>query len=258
MARRSVALVVALAIAALGTTMIIWYVQGVDARAADGREYVEVLAATDLIEPGESVADAVDADKIRPRRVARDDVGPDALRSTSAIEDLVALSTVYPGQQLVAQQFGEPGGQQVLGIPGDRLAISVELTDPERVAGFVSPGSWVAIFVSGEPELYRQDGSTRKLPPLTRVLLPKVQVLGVGDTTVTPRTTTDGDGTETTEQVPRTILTIAVSQREAERVIYGGRNGDLTFALRTEKSRVVDRPGTTARDLAPEMFRGVS
>jgi pilus assembly protein CpaB len=258
MARRAVALTVALAIAALGTTMIIWYVQGVDARAAEGQEYVEVVTATDVIAPGESVKDALDAGKLVTRRVVRNDLSADALASTTSIKGKVALSTIYPGQQLIEQQFGEPGGQQVLGIPGDRLAISVELTDPERVAGFVSPGSWVAIFVSGEPELYRADGSTQKLPPLTRILLPKVQVLGVGDTTVTPRTTTDDAGNETTEQVPRTILTIAVTQKEAERVIYGGRNGDLTFALRTTKSRVVNGPGTTARELAPELFRGVS
>lgn len=258
MARRAVALIVALAIAALGTTMIIWYVQGLDARAAEGQEHVEVVTATELIAPGETVQEALDAGKLETRDVVRDDLSAEALTSTSSIEGQVALSTIYPGQQLIAQQFGAPGGQQVLGIPGERLAISVELTDPERVAGFVSPGSSVAIFVSGDPELYLPDGSTRKLPPLTRILLPKVQVLGVGDTTVTPRTTTDGDGNETTEQVPRTILTIAVTQDEAERVIYGARNGDLTFALRTEKSRVVNGPGTTARELAPELYRGVS
>lgn len=258
MARRSIALVAALAIAALGTTMIIWYVQGLDAQAADGQEYVEVLTAADVIAPGESVKDALAADKLQTRRVVRDDLSGDALGSTEAIKDLVALGTIYPGQQLVAQQFGEPGGQEVLGIPDKRMAISVELTDPERVAGFVSPGSWVAIFVSADPELYLSDGSTRKLEPMTRVLLPKVQVLGVGDTTVVPRTTKDDDGTETTEQVPRTILTVAVTQKEAERVIYGSRNGDLTFALRTDKSRVVNEPGTTAREIAPELFRGVS
>ncbi|MGB0099244.1 MAG: Flp pilus assembly protein CpaB [Nocardioides sp.] len=258
MARRSLLLLVAFAIAAIGATMLVVYVQGVDARATEGQERVAVLTATELIEPGESVEDALAAGKLDKREVARADLSDDALTSVGAVDGLVAIGTVYPGQQLIAQQFGEPGSQQVLGIPGERMAISVELTDPERVAGFVSPGSWVAIFVSGEPELYLEDGSTRQLPPLTRILLPKVQVLGVGATTIVPRTTTDDDGSETTEQVPQTILTIAVNQREAEEVIYGARNGDLTFALRTDKSRVVDRPGATARDLAPELFRGQS
>lgn len=254
MARRSAVLIVALAVAALGTIMIILYVQGVDARAAEGQETVKVVMATEVIDPGESVADAVEAGKIVSREIPRGDLGEGAVTSSAAIKDLIALGTVYPGQQLVSQQFGEPGGQQVLGIPGKRMAISVELTDPERVAGFVNPGSWVAIFMSGDPELYLKDGSTQKMPPLTRILLPKVQVLGVGDTAVVPRTTTEDDGTETTEQVPRTILTIAVTQDEAEKVIYSARNGDLTFALRTDDTLVVDRPGATAREIAPELY----
>lgn len=258
MARRSILLLVAVAVAAIGTTMLVVYVQGASARATEGQEYITVLAATELIEPGEGVEDAAAAGKIAERKVVRDDLTAGALRSTDEVADLVALGTIYAGQQLIAAQFGSPGSEQVLGITGERMAISVELTDPERVAGFVQPGSWVAIFMSGEPELYRKDGSTQRLAPLTRILLPKVQVVGVGTTSVSSRTTTDDDGNETVEEVPRTILTIAVTQQQAEAVIYSSRNGSLTFALRTDKTRVVDRPGTTARDIAPEIFRSAS
>jgi pilus assembly protein CpaB len=258
MARRSILFLVALTIAALGATMVIWYVQGIDARAADTQEQSTVVVATARLEPGESVADAVEAGKLVERQVAVADLPAEAVSSTAGLDGLVALGTIYAGQQLVSDQLGAPGSQQVLGIPDGRMAISVELTDPERVAGFVSPGSWVAIFVSGDVEAYLADGSTRKLPTVTRILLPKVQVLGVGDTTVTSRTTKEDDGTQTTEQVPRTILTIAVTQDQAQKVIYSARNGDLTFALRTDRTRVADRSGTTAREIAPELFRGES
>lgn len=258
MARRSILLLVAMAVAALGTTMLVVYVQGANARATAGQQRTTVLTATAVIEPGETVEDALAAGKIEEREVVRDAIAPGALGSTAEVDDLVSLGTIYVGQQLIADQFGDPGSEEVLGIPGDRVAISVELTDPERVAGFVQPGSWVAIFMSGEPELYRADGSTQRLAPLTRILLPKVQVLGVGTTAVTSRRTTDDDGNETVEEVPRTILTIAVTQREAEAVIYSSRNGSLTFALRTEDSRVTDRPGVTARDIAPELFRSAA
>lgn len=132
----------------------------------------------------------------------------------------------------------------------------MELTDPARVAGFVNPGSRVAIFASGDPELIKEDGSTQELSPYTRLLLPDVQVIGVGTTTVQQRTTTTEDGEQTTEEVPRTILTVAVSQEEAERVIYAARNGDLSFALRNDSSKVQDNAGVTAVDIMPEVFRG--
>ncbi|WP_243056352.1 Flp pilus assembly protein CpaB [Nocardioides sp. SR21] len=258
MARRSLLLLVAIVTAALGATMLVVYVQGADARAADGQERVTVLVATESVEPGETVQHAIDAGKFDEREVAQDDLSAQALTSTDGLDGLVAIGRIYPGQQLIAAQFGDPGSEEVLGIPDELMAISVELTDPERVAGFVQPGSWVAIFMSGDPELYLKDGTTRKLAPLTRLMLPKVQVLGVGTTSVTSRTTTEDDGTETTQEVPRTILTIAVNQAQAEEVIYASRNGDLTFALRTDKTRVVDRPGVTAGDIAPEILRGVS
>lgn len=256
MARRSILLSVAFAIATLGTAMIILYVQGVDARATEGQQRVEVLTATDVIDAGESVADAQAAGKLEKTEVVRDDMIEGALSSTSSIDDKVALGAIYPGQQIIGQQFGAPGSEDTLTIPDDKLAVSVELTDPARVAGFVNPGSWVAIFASGDPEVYKPDGTTQKLSKYTRILLPKVQVIGVGDTTVTSRTTTE-DGKETTEQIPRTILTIAVDQEQAERVIYAARNGDLAFALRTDKSKASSNPGVTASDIMPEIFRGL-
>ena len=66
------------------------------------------------------------------------------------------------------------------------MAISVNLTDPARVAGFVNPGSEVTIFMSGT-----DPASTE---PFTRMLLDRVTVLGVGSTTPTTTTTTTEEG----------------------------------------------------------------
>lgn len=255
MARRTILLSVAVVIAALGTTLVVLYVQGIDARATAGQQMVEVLTATDVIEPGESVADAQQAGKFEKSEVVRDDLTEGALSSTNAIDGLVAIGTIFPGQQIIAQQFGKAGSEETLTIPDDKLAVSVELTDPERVAGFVTPGSHVAIFVSADPELYKPDGTTQKLPQYTGLLLPDVQVIGVGTTSVSAQTTKDEDG-ETTEQIPRTILTVAVDQGQAQRLIYAARNGDVSFALRTDKTEVSNEPGVTAANVMPQAFRG--
>jgi pilus assembly protein CpaB len=258
MARRSILLGVAVVIATLGALLLVLYVRGIEARAADGQELVRVLVASDVIDEGETVADAEAAGKLDHAEVVRDDMVEGALTSTASIEDLTATSTIQPGQQIVAAQFGSAVVDQALDIPDDKLAISVELTDPERVAGFVVPGSEVAIFVSADPELYKADGTTQKLSPITRLLLPKVQVIGVGDTSMSARTTKNRNGEETTEQIPRTILTVAVDQDQAQRLIYASRNGDLAFALRTDSSKTENRPGVTARDIVPESFGGLS
>ena len=256
MARRSVLLTVALLIAALGTAMIIMYVQGINARATEGQEMVKVLTATEIIDPGESIADAQAAGKVASTEVARAALVDGALSSTKSLEGQVAIGTIYPGEQIISHKFGEAGSQESLVIPDDKLAISVELTDPARVAGFVNPGSDVAIFMSADPEV-TTGTSVRKLSTYTRLLLPEVQVIGVGATTVQSRTVTTEDGEQTTEQIPRTILTVAVDQEQAERIIFADRNSDLSFALLSEKSKVSENPGVTAVDIMPEVFRGV-
>ncbi len=65
------------------------------------------------------------------------------------------------------------------------MAISVELSDPARVAGFVNNGSEVAIFSSADPQLITPDGDERPLSSTTRIIAAPVLVIGVGDTTVT-------------------------------------------------------------------------
>jgi pilus assembly protein CpaB len=255
MGRRTVLLIVAVLIAAAGTALILMYVQGINARAVEGQERVEVLAATDQIDAGEKFADAQAAGKIDTVEIARDDMVDGALASGDSITDDVALSTIYPGEQIIPQKFGKAGNQDTLSIPEDKIAVSVELTDPARVAGFVNPGSRVALFVSVDPELLTDTGS-RPLPAYTQLLLPDVQVVGVGDTTVHTTTTTDEEGQQTTEEIPRTILTLAVTTEEAKKVVFGARNGELALGLRTTKSDVEPGQGIRPGDVIPDAFHG--
>src|SRR5205085_6660488 len=117
----------------------------------------------------------------------------------------VALTTIYPGEQIVSSKFGSPGDQQLLNIPDKDIAISVSLSDTGRVAGFVSPGSNVAIFVNIDDQV--------------QLLMPKIPVIAVGATTITNTTTTDQSGAQTTEQLPKTLFTLAVDQAQAQKIL---------------------------------------
>jgi pilus assembly protein CpaB len=257
MARRSVLLLVAALIALAGTAMIVLYVQGIDARATKDQELVEVLVAASTIETGESVADAQEAGKIEKTEVRRADLVEGSLTSTSSISDLVAIGAIYPGEQLIAKKFGSLGDTQSLVIPDGKMAVSVELTDFERVAGFVNPGNEVAVFATPQDLVaLLPDDKEQKLGDYTRIVLTRVPVLGVGTTSVTSRTTKTEDGDQVAEEVARTILTLAVTQDEAEKLIQADRNSDVTFALLTDESKVADNPGIRPGDLFPELFVG--
>lgn len=259
MARRSALLIAAVIIAALGTAMIVLYVNGIDDRATEGQELVEVLTATSVIEAGEAVSVAQEAGKFEAKEVRREDMVDGALNNTESITDLVALGTVYPGEQIISARFGSLSDVENLVIPDDKMAISVELTDFERVAGFVNPGSEVAIFGTVATPVRRlPDGTEETLASIARIILARVPVIGVGTTSVGSRTVTTEEGAQVTEQVPRTILTVAVTQEEAEKLILADRTTDLTFALLGSETESRDKAGVNPVDILPETFRGAA
>ena len=172
-------MIVAALIAALGTGMVFLYVRGADSRAEASQQPVQVLKAVAQINPGETMAAAQSAGKIQVGTVPRAQVLSGAVNSVTGLENKVALSTIYPKEQIITAKFGASGEQSNLTIPDGDIAISVSLSDTGRVASFVNPGANVAIFTS-DPK----NGALR-------LLMPTVQVIAVGTTTVVSTTSTD-------------------------------------------------------------------
>jgi pilus assembly protein CpaB len=239
MDRRRILLVAAVLVAAMGAVLVFLYVQGADNRAEDRFDTVEVLKATQIIEAGELIEDAQAAGKLTIAQVTQDQVLVGAQTDTETIAGTRAMQTIYPGEQIVADKFstGLPASTTLPQPDDGKIAMSVNLTDPSRVAGFVNPGSEVAIFVTGV------DGEGTSY---SRLLLTRVTVLAVGNTTPVATTTTDESGASTTEQLPRTLITISVDQRQMEKVLFAQSNGELAFALLTEKSVVEPGEAMTA------------
>ena len=235
-------MVVAVLVAALGSGLVFLYSKGADTRAQEKFETVEVLKATAVINPGEKIEDAEAAGKLALQPISQDSLLDGYQSDTSALAGTVALSSIYPGEQIIAAKFGTSAAvQSSLQIPDGMMAKSINLTDPGRVAGFVNPGSQVSVFFAGTSPDTGQ--------PFTRLLLDKVTVLGVGSTTPVSTTTTDTTGASTTEQLPRTLITLALTQEQVEKTIFAESNGELTFALLTDKSTVAGSNGVTAASL---------
>jgi pilus assembly protein CpaB len=239
-------LVVAVVIALLGAGLVFVYVQGLKnqtvADAADRR----VLVATALIAPGETIDAAQAAGKVDFGKVPAETMVAGALTSTDSLQGQIALTAIYPNEQIIAAKFGTPGAQEDITIPKGKMAVSVQLTDPARVAGFVVPGSQVSVFASGTGV------GTAETPAgeFTRLLLPDVQVIGVGQTTVMSTTTSETGGAQTTEAIPQTILTLALDLREAQQVLFASRPpGELAFGLRNDQSPAGKTVGITASNL---------
>jgi pilus assembly protein CpaB len=235
MGRRTLLLLAALVVAALGTTGVFLYVNGINQRAEADYDLVEVLVATTPIAAGTTAQTAQDTASLDLRPFLKKSLeGMPALSDINGIADKVALAPIAVGEPILESQFGDPGESSSLPIPEGKVAVSVQLGNPARVAGFVGPGSEVAVFLTAVGNGGAQG---------TRVLLPRATVLAAGSTTVVPQSAP-------AEELPKTLLTLAVDQTEAQKVIYASQNGELYFALLDEDSQVSSsEPGTTSENL---------
>jgi len=239
MDRRKGLLIAAAVIAVLGTLLVVAYVRSANSRAADQFHAVKVLRVVKQIDQGESVAAAQQAGAISLGDVAQSSLLSGALTDLSSISNDVALTTLYPGEQVVSAKFGTSTASTALTIPSGMLAISVSLTDPTRVASFVNPGNAVAIFLNGT--------AGGKNGAYSRMLLPKVQVIAVGSTSTLPDQSTNKAQTTTT--LPSTLLTFAVTQQEAEKIFFAQSQGTLSLGLLNGQSKVAPGSGVNAANL---------
>jgi pilus assembly protein CpaB len=248
MDRRRLLLILAVFVAVIGTALVFLYVQGADKRAGDKFENVSVLKATTDVAAGTKYDDALASGQIVMSTAPKNEVGSNAVVTTDALKGKIAAIPIFAGQQILAAQFGNTIADATsnLPIPPGMIAISVNLTDPDRVAGNIQNGSQVAIFVTGSLTAAAGGTGAATAAESTRLLLPKVTVLNVGSPQpATTSTSTDENGTQVTEQLPKTLLTLAVDQKEAQKVILASKALNLTFGLLTDKSTVKPGPGTS-------------
>jgi pilus assembly protein CpaB len=233
--------VAAVIVAALGTALVYLYAQNKQETAVAATAPVRVLVATTTINSGTTGTAAAAASSFATREVPSGSVVPGALTDPSAVADLVALSPIYPGQQIIPQQWGTSGATNNLSIPAGKMAMSIQLSDPQRVAGFVAPGSSVAVFAT------LPDPSNGGLPG-TRVLLPKVQVIAVGPTSLV-KAAANKDDTTNAEQIPAAILTLALTEKEAAKVAFATQGGSLYLGLLGTNTPVAPGTGVDATTL---------
>jgi pilus assembly protein CpaB len=159
---------------------------------------------------------------------------------------LSAVTDVYPGVPLLRTMFSASVSTTgELTIPDGKMAMSVQLTDPERVAGFVVPGSDVAIFATIGVTYHNNGPQNGANDELTQLLLSRVPVLAVGPTSLRTESQTDLPQTSTSkltksesDPVSVAVLTVAVTEQEAAKLAHAAQVGDLTFALLSPSSKL--------------------
>lgn len=232
MGRRTVLLVAAVLVAAIGAGLVLIYVHDVNQKVKAREAPEQILIAKKVIPAGTTGAAASAEGDLEFRRVAREAVAPGALATIDPVANLVTLAPIYPGEQILSLKFGkQQGASSLLTIPtAGTVALSISLSGPAGVNGFIAPGSQVAVFLTA--------GGATKL------ILPRVSVIAVGSRTLVP---SSGQATGTNQQ--SNVVTFGVTAAEAQTLIYAQSAGSLYLTLLTANSTVPPLPPTTATNV---------
>jgi pilus assembly protein CpaB len=246
----------AVLLAVLGTAGVLAYVHGADARAVAGMKTVSTLIAKQTIPGGTSASTALHEGLLASQQLPASSVPSDAVSSiTPDISSLVLSADVQPGQLLLRPMLvtsAQATSTGALAIPKGMVAVTVPLCQSAAVAGYVQPGSEVAVFdtysgsklnvqenCTGSSESHQSSASG---VVRTRIVLPRVLVLSVGSPPASGTNGTSGSssssapGSATSGTSGPVLVTMAVNQADAERLILLTETGVSYLALLTPSS----------------------
>jgi pilus assembly protein CpaB len=242
MSRRTIALVVAIILAAVAAIALIAYVQGkADEAIEEGTPVIVYVAKEDI--PAGKGGDAVITEGLvdqteAPLRL----VVPGAITSLDQISGRVASVTIFAGEQITSSRFVAPGQVQEGGIKAElernQVALSLDIGLVPGVAGFVQVGDRVSIMAQLSAA---QAGTTQQR---VEFLLQNVEVIQIGQRAIAE------DGTPTTVNPSgQIVFTVALTPRDAERLVFAKLQGTLYFVLLPEGARPTNTPGRTATNI---------
>ncbi len=200
MARKILLVVASLTLVVAGAAL---YLSVTKASANSDSTAMVYVSSADL-GPGTRGASLTDV-QVQQVQVPSNLVPPNALTNLAQVANLQTSVPVFKGQVLMTRMFSPTASTGGLAIPPGTNAITLQLTDPGRVAGFVQPGSKVVVY---------QTASSGA--PNGGVVLREAKVIAVGPTTSTGRS---GDGAVSNKSVATALITFALSPVDSVKVV---------------------------------------
>jgi pilus assembly protein CpaB len=241
MGRRTLLLLASILVAAAGTALIWVYVQNADNRAHANWAPVWVLRATSAIDLGAGA----DALRVSTQRIQV----PDTLAPADAISDWhqllgrAAAVPILPGQLLQLGQFD--GIPSTAGVGKDKVAVSVTVDDPNRVAGLLHPNMTVDVYFVTDPA----DERAKTMQGSARLLLQGVRVIAVGNTSVVRNSQGHPAQVGTQSGVAAAIVTLEVSVGSAPKLMLADTRGSIWFTVPGQNVKTPANDGFTGSEL---------
>ncbi|MGZ6268627.1 MAG: RcpC/CpaB family pilus assembly protein, partial [Candidatus Limnocylindrales bacterium] len=147
-ATRKGAVAVGLAAAAVALVLLLVYVKQYRHNVSATAQTTQVLVARSLIQKGTPGNVVGTKHLYELRAVPKDTVQIGALIDPASLRTGVALNNIFPGQQLVAADFGVPSNVLDTQISAKQRAISLPIDSSRTLAGQIEPGDHIDIYYS--------------------------------------------------------------------------------------------------------------
>jgi pilus assembly protein CpaB len=241
MGRRTLLLIASILVAAAGTALVWLYAQGAESRARAGTQQVYVWVATSSIDAGTGRDQLVDG-VVERRLMTMNDAPPDRVVSLNDLGTKSTTQRILKGQPLILSQFGPATSA---GVKDGRMALSLTMPDPNRVAGLLRPESLVAVyFVATDTAKAKSNGNVA-----VDLLLDQVRVIAIGSTTSAVTALGAPARVGTQAGVPTAVVTLDVSGLQATKLLAAQTTGQLYFALLGNNAKGQAGDGVTGNTL---------
>jgi pilus assembly protein CpaB len=224
---RLIAGIAAVVVAIVGILLIFSYAQSADSRAMQKLEPVKVLVVQKPVPAGTS-AEAL-TKLVAVKEVPRTGVPGSALGSLADQAGKVTATDLVAGEQLVSERMIDPAALDVPGsvpVPKGLQEVTFAL-DPQRlVGGRIVAGDTVGLFVTFKGA----DVKDSPLPSTTGRVLHKVLVTSLQRAEAaqaTPPASTDAAPNPQVLPAGTMLVTVAVGDRAAARIIYSAEFGSI-------------------------------
>lgn len=217
--RRTLILIAAIAVGAIAAFALYSWVQGIEDRANEDAERIEVYKVAQDIPKGTPGEQAVADGYVTQSEIPREFLPANYTRDLSTIEGKVALNDLSANQVLVEGMFVDPASALI--TFGERLqenevAVTISVDQVRGVAGLLVPGDEVNILITQQaPEVAVEGELPSVYAQPARYLYQRVPIIAVGQSAVPqPGETVD----PAAAQVSSGLITFAVPADAAQRI----------------------------------------
>src|SRR5262245_26828415 len=223
--RRVLGIVVAVALAVVGTLALVAYVNGAEDRALAGERVVDVYVVTQPIAAG-TAADELTG-KVKREQVPAKVQASGAVTKLDQVNGTVTAVDLVKGEQLLKSRFADPtvaASQRSVGgakIPAGWFQTTVQLDPAQALGGRVKAGQRVTVVASVSGGILPNGPHSAVVA--RNALVTNVQIDGDKGDDVNPKEVTDAP-------TGKFLVTVALPQNELEQVVYATDQGKVWLA----------------------------